>query len=46
MDYYDTSNYPPDHFLYSKQNEKVIGKFKDETKSVPPLKFCGLRSKI
>ena len=46
MDYYDTSNYPPDHFLYSKQNEKVIGKFKDETKSVPPLEFCGLRSKM
>jgi len=26
IDYYDTSNYPPDHFLYSKQNENVIGK--------------------
>jgi len=24
----------------------VIGKFKDETKSVPPLEFCGLRSKL
>jgi len=46
IDYYDTSNYPPDHFLYRKQNEKVIGKFKDETKSVLPLEFCGLRSKM
>ena len=29
-DWYDTSNYDPNHPLYSKANEKVIGKFKDE----------------
>ena len=27
---YDTSNYSPDHPLYSDENKKIIGKFKDE----------------
>ena len=26
----DTSDYPRDHPLYSEENKKVIGKFKDE----------------
>ena len=43
---YDTSDYPPDHFLYSRDNAKVIGKFKDECNSIPPLEFAGLRSKM
>jgi len=33
---YDTSDYPIDHFLYSRDNAKVIWKFKDETNSIPP----------
>jgi len=45
-DEYDTSDYPVDHFLYSRNNAKVIGKFKDETNAVAPLEFVGLRSKM
>ena len=28
-DWYDFSNYPSDYPLYSDENKKVIGKFKD-----------------
>jgi len=43
---YDTSAYPVTHFLYCPTNAKVIGKFKDETNSIPPEEFVGLRSKM
>jgi hypothetical protein len=43
---YDTSEYPKDHFLYSKDNEKVVGKFKDEASSMIISSFVGLRSKM
>jgi len=43
---YDTSDYPTDHPLHNTTNAKVIGKFKDETNSVPPVEFVGLRSKM
>ena len=43
---YDTSDYPADHFLHSKSNAKVIGKFKDESNGETPLEFVGLRSKM
>jgi len=43
---YDTSDYPTNHFLHSKSNAKVIGKFKDESNAEPPLEFVGLRSKM
>ena len=46
LDVYDTSDYPADHFLHSKNNAKVIGKFKDETNGLAPLEFVGLRSKM
>jgi hypothetical protein len=42
----DTSEYPPEHRLFSRQNEKVIGKFKDECSGVAPVHFVGLRSKM
>ena len=42
----DTSAYPRDHFLYSDENMKVIGKMKDECNGKPPLEFVGLRSKM
>ena len=29
-EYYDFSEYPKDHFLYSTENQAVVGKFKDE----------------
>ena len=32
-DYFDTSDYPKDHILYSDKNKKVTGKFKDELNS-------------
>ena len=43
---YDTSNYPADHKLFSKKNAKVLGKFKDETASIPPIEFVGLKAKM
>src|SRR6218665_987626 len=43
---YDTSDYLTDHSLHNTTNAKVIGKFKDETNSVPPVEFVGLRSKM
>jgi hypothetical protein len=45
-DMYDTSDFPPDHFLHSNENKKVIGKFKDETNGDPILEFVGLRAKM
>jgi hypothetical protein len=45
-EYFDTSDYPRDHFLYSRDNCKVLGKFKDECSGQSPLSFVGLRSKM
>jgi hypothetical protein len=49
-DYFDLSNYPKDHFLYDKTNNKVLGKFKhdivDSKKNVLQItEFIGLRPK-
>ena len=46
QDKFDFSNYPVDHPLYSSDNAAVVGKFKDETKSIPISEFVGLRSKM
>jgi hypothetical protein len=46
LDLYDTSDYPKDHFCYSVDNKKVIGKFKDETNAQPIKEFVGLRAKM
>ena len=43
---YDTSNYTQDNPLYSTQNKKVIGKFKDETGGHPIKEWIGLRPKM
>ena len=46
MDLFDTSNFDPDHSLYSRKNYRVLGKMKSETGSIPPLEFVGLRAKM
>ena len=46
LQHYDTSAYPKTHPLYSPVNTKVIGKFKDETNSIPFKEFVGLRAKM
>ena len=43
---YDTSDYPKDHYMYSSENCKVIGKFKDECNGLAPVEFVGLRAKM
>ena len=43
---YDTSNHPPGHPLYSDQNKKVIGKFKDELGGKVLTEFVGIRPKM
>lgn len=43
---YDFSEYPKAHDLHSIDNKKIIGKFKDETNSIPIREFVGLRSKM
>ena len=45
MDDMDNSDYPKDHELYSKVNEKVIGKFKDELKSDVMTEVACLKAK-
>jgi hypothetical protein len=44
--FFDTSNYPPDHPNYSKDNMKVLGKMKDEYGGIPVKEYVGLRSKM
>ena len=43
---FDFSDYPREHNLYSSENKKVIGKFKDELNGVLMTKYCGIRSKL
>ena len=43
---FDTSDYPQDHPLYSTENKKKIGCFKDELNSKPVYEFVGLRAKM
>ena len=44
--YFDFSNYPKDHPLYSTTNMKIAGKFKDELGGSILDKFVGLRPKL
>ena len=50
---YDLSNYSDDHEYYmnnnlniDQTNNKIIGKFKDETNGILIIEFIGLRSKM
>ena len=46
LSWFDTSNFPSDHVCCSKENEKKMGTFKDETSGIPIIEFCGLRSDL
>ena len=46
IDLFDTSNFEQTHPLYSKTNHRIVGKFKSETGSLPPVEFVGLRAKM
>jgi hypothetical protein len=43
---FDTSDLPKDDPLYSLNNKKVLGKFKDEAKGVAISEYVGLRPKL
>ena len=43
---FDFSEYSKDHPLYSRENMKTVGKFKDECMGQLMLKFIGLRTKL
>ena len=44
--YYDTSDYPQVHELYSEENKKVLGKMKDECCGRLITEYVGLRPKM
>lgn len=44
--HYDFSTYPIDHRLYSIENQKVVGKFRDEMNSGVGQAFVALKSKL
>ena len=46
LEYFDTSDYPTTHFLYSDVNKKTLGKMKDETAGAAIEEFVGLRAKM
>jgi hypothetical protein len=46
LEFYDTSDFPPNHELHSNLNKKVMGKFKFETGEKCISEFVGLRSKM
>ena len=43
---YDTSNFPKEHVLYSRENERKPGVMKDESPAKPIMEYVGLRSKM
>ena len=45
-EWFDTSDYPKDHILFSTRNAKVLGKMKDECAGECVEEFVGLRSKM
>lgn len=42
---FDYSDYPKDHPLYSVENKKKVGMFKDETNGIEITEFVGIRAK-
>ena len=45
-EYFDLSNYPPDHDLHSNTNELVVLKLKDELKGKAMFEYIGLKPKM
>jgi hypothetical protein len=45
LEHLDTSDYPPEHPLFSVRNKKVLGMFKDEVNGKIIRSFVGLRPK-
>ena len=45
-EYFDFSNYPPDHFLFCEDRKKIPGFFKDESGGKIITKFISLKSKM
>ena len=43
---FDNSDYPKSSKLFSGENKKVIGKFKDEAAGKPILEFFGVKTKM
>jgi len=46
LDLRDKGNFAREHPQYSESNRHVLGKFKSETGSIPPLEFVGLRAQM
>lgn len=46
MDYFDTSNYPKNHFCFSEHNKKIPGLFTDEFGSKTCTEFISLSPKV
>ena len=45
-EHYDFSAHPKDYFLYSTENQALVGKVKDEANGKIITEFVGLRSKL
>jgi len=46
VDWLDTSNFPPEHPLFSKENKRKLGFFKSETGAHFLSQLCAIRSKM
>lgn len=45
-EHFDNSNYPKDHICFNSTNEKVIGKFKNESPAKEIVEFAGPNPKV